>query len=535
VYGSGGDTTPPTPPGTPTLVSSTPTSVTIQWGTATDNVGVTSYDVFRDGQKCASTNASTRTATCDGLSPSTQYGFYVNANDAAGNNSQPSETLQVTTPASDDHTPPSVPTNVHTTSVSSTSIGLAWTASTDNVGVTGYTVYDVTTSPPVKLGASNGSSPSAQLNGLASNHTYHLVVTASDANKNESGQSTPPLAVTTTGGPCTQPICSISQVGTDDDVIWGLVTLPDGTILFNERDAHTIVHFNPKTGAKKTIGTVPNAASTDGEGGLTGLEINPASYSTDHWLYIMHTSSSDNRIVRIKYDPAADSLVTSTEQVLLKGIARNKFHNGGRLRFSPDGRYLFAGTGDAQNGANAQNRNSLNGKVLRINPDGSIPSDNPFGNAVWSYGHRNVQGLAFDSQGRLWEQEFGNSIMDETNLIQKGGNYGWPSCEGTSGSCSGFIAPKHTYSVSSGSCSGIAIVRDVLYVACQRGTRLYREVISGSSLTNVQQFFNGTYGRLRTVEPAPDGGLWLATTNGGDKDSTPHNSNNRIFHIVLGS
>jgi glucose/arabinose dehydrogenase len=249
----------------------------------------------------------------------------------------------------------------------------------------------------------------------------------------------------------------------------------------------------------------------------------------------MHTSPSDNRIVRIKYNPTSDTLTTSTEQILLTGILRNKFHDGGRLRFSPDGNFLFATTGDAQNGANAQNKNSLNGKVLRIKPDGSIPSDNPFGNAVWSMGHRNVQGLAFDSQGRLWEQEFGNSIMDETNLIQKGGNYGWPSCEGTSGSCAGFIAPKHTYSVASGSCSGIAIIRDVLYVACERGTRLYREVISGSSLTNVQQFFNGTYGRLRTVEPAPDGGMWMATSNGGDKDSTAHNSDNQIFHVSLGS
>jgi glucose/arabinose dehydrogenase len=537
VYGGSGDPNAPTPPGTPTLVSSTPNSATIQWTASTDNVGVTGYDVYRDGQQCASTNASTLKATCDGLNPNTPYGFYVNAKDAAGNVSQPSGTLPVTTPSSDDHTPPSVPTNVHTTSVTSTSIGLAWTASTDNVGVTGYTVYDVTTTPRVQLGASSGDSPSAQLSGLTPNHKYNIVVAASDGNKNEGGPSTPPLPVTTNGGNCSTPICTVTQVGTDDDVVWGLVTLPDGTILFNERDAHTIVHFNPKTGSKKTIGTVPNAASTDGEGGLTGLEINPVSFSSDHWLYIMHTSPSDNRIVRIKYDPAADSLTTSTEQVLLTGIARNKFHNGGRLRYSPDGKYLFAGTGDAQNGANAQNRNSLNGKVLRINPDGSIPSDNPFGNAVWSYGHRNVQGLAFDSQGRLWEQEFGNSVMDETNLIQKGGNYGWPSCEGTSGSCgnAGFIAPKHTYSVGSGSCSGITIVRDVLYVACQRGTRLYREVISGSSLTNVQQFFNGTYGRLRTVEPAPDGGLWLATSNGGDKDSTPHNSNNKIFHITLGS
>ena len=536
VYGGNGDTTPPTPPGTPTLVSDTSSSVTVAWTASSDNVGVTGYELFRDGQLCQQTNGTTLTATCSNLNPKVQYGFYVNALDAAGNTSQPSGTLSVTTPSSGDNTPPTAPSNVHTTSVTSTSIALAWTASTDNVGVTGYDVDNVVNGTPTQLGSSAGNTPSAQLSALSPNTTYHLQVTAFDANKNVSPASSPVLTVTTSSGGCTQPICTVTQVGTDDDVVWGLVTLPDGTILFNERDAHDIIHLDPKTGKKTSIGTVPNVQSTDGEGGLTGLEINPVSYATDHWLYIMHTSPSDNRIVRIKYDESSDTLQTSTEQILLTGIQRNQFHNGGRLRFSPDGKYLYAGTGDAENGANAQNTNSLNGKVLRINPDGSIPSDNPFKNAVWSYGHRNVQGLAFDSQGRLWEQEFGNSIMDETNLITKGGNYGWPGCEGTSGSCGtkGYIAPKHTYPVADGSCSGITIIRDVLYVACERGTRLYREVISGSSLTNVTVYFDGTYQRLRTVEPAPDGGMWMATSNGGDKDSTPHNSNNQIFHVALG-
>src|SRR6185312_13835234 len=175
-----------------------------------------------------------------------------------------------------------------------------------------------------------------------------------------------------------------------------------------------------------------------------------------------------------------NALVAGSVQVLLSGITRNRYHNGGRLRFGPDGK-LYASSGDAQNGDNAQNLSVLSGKVLRINPDGSIPEDNPFGNAVWSYGHRNPQGLAFDSQGRLWEQEFGNDVMDETNLIVRGGNYGWPACEGTTGACgtSGYVAPKMTYPVASASCSGIAIVRNALYIACERGTRLYREVISG--------------------------------------------------------
>jgi len=265
---------------------------------------------------------------------------------------------------------------------------------------------------------------------------------------------------------------------------------------------------------------------------LLGLAIGPG-FATDQWLYIMHTSPTDNRIVRIKL--ANGVLNTGTAQVLVSGILRNKYHDGGRLRFGPDGK-LYASTGDAQNGDTAQNVSGLNGKILRINPDGTVPSDNPFGNFVWSYGHRNPQGLAFDSQGRLWEQEFGNSVTDETNLIVKGGNYGWPACEGTSGTCgtAGYLAPKRTYPTAEGSCSGIAIVRDVLYVACARGARMYREVISGSTLTNVQVFFNGTYGRLRTVEPAADGGLWLTTTNQGDKDSIANNSNEKILHVALG-
>ncbi len=436
-----------------------------------------------------------------------------------------------------ENNPPTVPTNVKLVSgsVTATSASLTWTASTDDTAVSSYNVYNGSVSAANKVGSS--TTTRADLAGLSPSTSYHLIVTAVDSSKNESAGSSPSVDFTTPsqGSICTQNFCGTKQIATDDDVVWGLVTLPDGTILYNQRDAHDIIHLNPKTGAKKSIGTVPNVQSTDGEGGLTGLEINPKTFSADHLLYIMHTSPSDNRIVRIQYDPTGDTLMTSTEKVLLSGIQRNKFHNGGRLRFSPDGKFLFAGTGDAQNGANAQNKNSLNGKVLRINPDGSIPSDNPFGNAVWSYGHRNVQGLAFDSQGRLWEQEFGNNVMDETNLIVKGGNYGWPGCEGTSGSCggAGLIAPKHTYPVASGSCSGITIIRDVLYVACERGARLYREEISGSSLVNVTSNFQGTFGRLRTVEPAPDGNMWMATSVDGDKDSTPHNSHNKILKVII--
>ncbi|MBO2451215.1 PQQ-dependent sugar dehydrogenase [Actinomadura barringtoniae] len=284
-------------------------------------------------------------------------------------------------------------------------------------------------------------------------------------------------------------------------------------------------------GRRTAVGTVPNVAGTDGEGGLLGLELSPH-FRSDHWLYLFHTSPTDNRIVRIKYEN--NVLDLTTEQVLLSGIARSKFHNGGRIRFGPHGK-LYAATGDAQNGSNAQNLNSLNGKILRLNPDGSIPADNPFpGKYIWSYGHRNIEGLAFDSHGRLWEAELGNSITDELNLIHRGGNHGWPACEGTSGDCGDptFVHPVQTWPVADASPSGLAIVNDHLYMGALRGLRLWRMKITGGTTTTPQSYFTGTYGRIRTVEPSPDGGLWLATSS-GDKDSTPDNSADQIFHLSL--
>ncbi|NVJ20757.1 PQQ-dependent sugar dehydrogenase [Myxococcus sp. AM011] len=525
------DTQPPTVPTGLVLSNVTCDSATLTWSPSTDNQGVAFYDIYHDGQHMKAVSGAV-VSTDLTVVPGATWGLYVNARDAAGNVSQGSATLTITPPPCQvDTQAPSIPTGVTATALG-TSVTVSWSASTDNVGVSAYDVFR----GGVKIGTVSGAPPGTTFvdSGLSPNTAYAYTVVARDAQANASAQSS--AATVTTGQACANDVCSVAQVATDTDIPWGLVNLPDGTVLYGRRDAQNIVRLDPATGQKTSVGTVPNVQSTDGEGGLMGLALSPT-FSTDRWLYVMHTSPTDNRIVRLKYENGA--LTLSSLQVLLSGIGRNKFHNGGRLRFGPDGK-LYASTGDAQNGAYAQDLNNLAGKVLRLNADGTIPSDNPFGNYVWSYGHRNPQGLAFDSQGRLWEQEFGNSVMDETNLIQRGGNYGWPNCEGTvsqggSGcATAGYIAPKRTYSTAEGSCSGIAVVRDVLYVACARGTRLYREVISGTELTNVQQYFVGTYGRLRTVEPTLDGNLWMTTTNQGDKDSIPDNSNERIFRVVLG-
>lgn len=525
------DATPPSVPGNARVSNLVCDAVTFSWNASNDNVGVAYYDVYHDGQQIKTVSGSTLTTDLPVVA-GVRWGLYVNARDAAGNVSQASTTVYITPPVCQiDTTPPSAPTNLAGTA-SGTTVTLTWTHATDNIGVRAYDIYR----NGAKVGTNTGTATLLPNNTfvdstLAASTTYAYYVVARDAQLNY-GPSSSTVNVRT-GTACGSSICEVTQIGTDKDIPWGLVTLPDGQIMYSRRDAQNIVKLNPTTGATLDVGTVPNVQSTDGEGGLMGLAI-AATYSSDHWLYIMHTTPTDNRIVRIKVEN--DKLNLSTEQVLVSGILRNKFHNGGRLRFGPDGK-LYASTGDAQNGDNAQNRNGLNGKVLRMNTDGSVPSDNPFGNLVWSYGHRNPQGLAFDSQGRLWEQEFGNGIMDETNLITKGGNYGWPACEGTSGTCgtAGYIAPKRTYPTSEGSCSGIAIVRDVVYVACERGTRLVRTPIVGDALPSAQSYFNGTYGRIRTVEPAPDGGLWMTTTNLGDKDSIANNSDERLFHVTLGS
>jgi glucose/arabinose dehydrogenase len=333
-----------------------------------------------------------------------------------------------------------------------------------------------------------------------------------------------PTAVTT-GSSCAAALCSVIEVAADDDLPWGLAVLR-GEILYSRRDALDIIRLDPATGRKSNAGPIPGAQGTGGEGGVMGIAT-AADFASDPWLYVMHTTATDNRVIRIRY---TGGVLTGSPQVLLSGIPRDKYHNGGRLRFGPDGK-LYITTGDAQNRSAAQDRASLAGKVLRLNPDGTVPPDNPFGNAVWSYGHRNPQGLAFDKHGRLWEQEFGESKWDETNLVVRGGNYGWPQCEGTCDDPTS-IPPKRTYPTGEASCSGIAASGDALYAACLRGRRLYRVAITGENLGEPEPHLHGTHGRLRTVEPA-DGGLWVTTSTKGDKDSVPRNSAEHILKVTL--
>ncbi|MFF7250985.1 PQQ-dependent sugar dehydrogenase [Embleya sp. NPDC008237] len=498
----------------------TTTSVSLAWDAAGDNVKVTGYDVYQHGQLMKQVDGSTLATTVTGLTPETSYDWTVFARDAVPNVSDASNVVTIATlPAPPDGEAPSVPQALHATGKTATSVDLAWTPSTDNVSVTGYDIY--------RDGAAAGTSATASTTvaGLKADTAYRFKVRAFDAKGNRSAFG-PEISVTTTGsqpGGTPDP-GTVKTLATGVDVAWGVAFLPDGSGIYTERNTFDVYRLT-KSGQKTRLGKVPNSQTTGGEGGLMGVEVSP-NFATDHYVYFLHTSSDGNRIARMKLENNA----LSGYKVLLAGMAKSRYHNGGRLRFGPDGK-LYAGMGDAQNDSRAQDKNSLNGKILRINPDGTIPSDNPFGNAVWSIGHRNPQGLDFDSKGRLWQAEFGDNIMDEVNLIQKGGNYGWPNCQGTEGSCSGYIAPKKTWPVSSASPSGLTIINDHVFVATTRGQRVYRlRIDSGSNLVEQKSFFEGTYDRLRTVEVDHDGDIWLTTST--DKDGTAGNDRILLIDIV---
>ncbi|WJV44363.1 PQQ-dependent sugar dehydrogenase [Streptomyces flavofungini] len=498
----------------------TTTSVSLAWTAATDNVKVTGYDVYQHGQLMKQVDGDTLATTVTGLTPETSYDWTVFARDAASNVSDASNPVTVATlPTPPDDEPPSVPTGLRATGKTATSVDLAWTPSTDNVKVTGYEIH--------RDGAAAGTSETASTTvaGLTAGTAYTFKVRAVDAKGNKSAFG-PGISVTTAGsqpGGTPDP-GTVKTLASGVDVAWGVAFLPDGSGIFTERNTFT-VHRLTKSGQKTLLGKVPNSQTTGGEGGLMGVEVSPT-FATDHYVYFLHTSSEGNRIARM----TLENNTLSGYKVLLDGMTKSRFHNGGRLRFGPDGK-LYAGMGDAQNDSRAQDKNSLNGKILRINPDGSIPSDNPFGNAVWSLGHRNPQGLDFDSKGRLWQAEFGDSIMDEVNLIQRGGNYGWPNCQGTSGSCSGYVAPKKTWPTASASPSGITIVNDHVFVATTKGERVYRlRIDSGSNLVEQKTYFQGTYDRLRTVEVDPDGDIWLTTST--DKDGTAGNDRILLIDVV---
>ncbi|MCZ3387361.1 MAG: PQQ-dependent sugar dehydrogenase [Actinomycetia bacterium] len=320
-----------------------------------------------------------------------------------------------------------------------------------------------------------------------------------------------------------------TAVATGLAVPWGLTFLPDGMALVGERPTGDVQLISTDQGAVP-VGTVPGVID-DGEGGLLGLVVSPT-FAEDRLVYVYVTTNRDNRVMTLRFTDGRLEDPTP----LLTGIPKAAYHDGGRLLFGPDG-MLYVTTGDAGDPESAQDLGSLSGKVLRIAPDGSIPDDNPYpGSAVWSYGHRNVQGLAFDDEGRLWATEFGSSAYDELNLIEAGANYGWPEVEGVGGAVSDerdFIDPQVTWPTSEASPSGLAWHDGVLYMGALQGERLWQIPVTGDTAQQPTATLDGELGRIRTVVVSPDGDLWLTTSN-TDGRGEPRAGDDRVVRVSIG-
>ncbi len=292
-------------------------------------------------------------------------------------------------------------------------------------------------------------------------------------------------------------------------VPWSTVYLPDGTAVVSERD--TALLRTVTGGQLGTLGKVPGVVP-GGEGGLMGLALSP-DFAADRYLYVYFTAAADNRIARMRVEKRGDRLELGALEPVFTGIPKASTHNGGRIRFGPDG-YLYVGTGDSQRREQPQDSAALGGKILRLTADGRPAPGNPFGeNPVYSLGHRNVQGLAWDSAGRLWASEFGPDVNDELNLIVPGGNYGWPAVTGAPHRA-GYLDAKVVWpSTAESSPSGLEIVGNTAYLGALRGQRLWVVPLKGEFAGDPVSYFTREYGRIRNVSLAPDGRLWLLSNN----------------------
>lgn len=315
---------------------------------------------------------------------------------------------------------------------------------------------------------------------------------------------------------------SVTVLASGLEIAWAMAFVPDGRVFFTERPGRLRVIVSNVLQAAPVI-TLP--VSNAGEGGLLGMVADP-SFATNGFLYVFVTAPGPvNRILRL----VVTGSTAAQDVVVLDNIpASTARHNGGRLKVGPDG-MLYATTGDVNNTALSQNTGSLAGKILRLTRTGGIPNDNPTpGSYVYTLGHRNPQGLAWDALNTLYATEHGESSNDEVNRIQPGRNYGWPITQGR-GNNPAFVDPIYLFNPETCAPSGATFVTgglipqwsgDLLFT-CLRGVHLHRLRLSGPGSDQVvaeERLFNNTYGRLRDVVVAPDGAVYVTTSNGGLAD-----------------
>ena len=313
-------------------------------------------------------------------------------------------------------------------------------------------------------------------------------------------------------------------------VPWGIAFLPDGSAIVTERDSRRVLRLLPgdddAEAEVRVIGEIAEAVPSV-EAGLLGVAVSPE-FSQDNSLFFYATTDADNSVFKVTLED--DRL--GEPAAILTGIPKGDIHDGGRLEFGPDG-FLYVSTGETGNPELAQDPSSLAGKILRITADGQPAPGNPEEDSpVWSLGHRNVQGLAFDDSGQLWASEFGAETFDELNRVTPGANYGWPEVEGRGGG-SGFVDPLLTWSPEDASPSGLAFADGTLWMAALRGQRLWQIPLDGETPKSPVGLLTGELGRIRTVVRTPEGDLWIATSN-RDGRGDPSEDDDRILLFSTG-
>ena len=315
------------------------------------------------------------------------------------------------------------------------------------------------------------------------------------------------------------------------EIPWDIAWFPSGEILVAERPGRLLLVDKNKERKEITVDGVKHS----GEGGLLGIKLHP-NFSENKFIYLYISSGYNanqtrNRVERYRLENNA----LSDKKIIIENIPGAIYHDGGRMEFGPDG-LLYITTGDATNDKIAQDKNSLGGKILRLQDDGSIPPENPFNSAIWSYGHRNPQGIAWDDAGRLWETEHGpsaliwpNCCQDEINLIEVGKNYGWPASVGDKVEA-GTVAPVLHSGRNVWAPASLVYLKGSLFFGGLKGEALYEAVLDGENIKEFKTHFKNEFGRIRTVRVGPDKMLYLATSN-RDGRGNPEEEDDRIIRI----
>jgi len=329
------------------------------------------------------------------------------------------------------------------------------------------------------------------------------------------------------------------------EIVWSIVWTPDGRMFFTERPGRVRVFENGKL-QPQPLFVVPDVEPR-GESGLMGLSLHPQ-FGANHLLYLAYAYNSNGqqvRVVRYRETPAG----FVDRKVIIESIPAAQFHAGCRLRFGPDGK-LYITTGDATDRQIAQQLNSLGGKTLRLNDDGSVPTDNPFVGRpdarpeIWTYGNRNAEGIDFQpGTNLLWETEHGPSGFDgpgggdEVNILERGKNYGWPVIHHRA-THEGMESPILEYTPACAPASGMFYrgsqfpqFKGNFFFGCLRGERIIRVIANGRQVVSQENLLEGKYGRIRDVAEGPDGYIYFSTSN-RDGRGSPASDDDRILRLV---